>query len=60
MTILLIWMLGYPLVAAGTTLMRHPVESLDTSALRRLDAAHGAIWLAGTILFVTLHLMSYA
>lgn len=52
MTHVLIWMLLYPVVAAADTVARGRVWELDVG---RHNAGHVAVYVAGTIILLTLH-----
>jgi len=52
MTHVLIWLLLYPLVAAVETVARGQVWDFDVG---RHNAAHSVVYLAGTLLLMTMH-----
>jgi hypothetical protein len=57
MTHLLVWMLAYPIVAAGVLRLRRPIEQHTDSTLRRSDQMHALVYGLGTAVFLALTLM---
>jgi ribosomal protein L25 (general stress protein Ctc) len=57
MTHLLIWMLGYPVVAAAVMRLRRPIEKHTERTLRRTDQMHALVYGLGTAVFLALTLM---
>lgn len=52
MTHLLLWLLLYPLVAAGDVAIRVHVTDTDVGTL---DKGHAAVFLTGTLLMILMH-----